>query len=428
MPVAAGKRSMALVLAFAGLALVPSRSRAAVDATSDCAGLQHEHRDPVLGEVVAPTPHLPRPAKGVMQLDPAFHTCVVRATDHAAEPPSTAFTRNDYARRQAFNANNTRFIAYASGGAWVLYDANTLAFLRVLNGPAGDAEPQWDPIDPHTLIYVPNNGGMKLLRLDVESNVTTVAADFAGRLPWSDAARVWTHSEGSPSADGRYWCLLAETSSFGALGVFTYDLQANTILGTKALDTSPDWVSMSPSGRSCVVSGTTAYDRTFTTSRTLLDGSEHADLALGADGHDYYVYVDFADTGYIRMVDIDTGVNTPLFPTYINGATTSLHISGKAFSRPGWALISTFNHSGTTEQWLHERVMAFELKASPKLINLAHHHSKYNEYWTQPQASVSRDFSRVMFTSNWGSTSATDVDAYMLVLPGVVPESPPLRD
>jgi hypothetical protein len=79
-------------------------------------------------------------------------------------------------------------------------------------------------------------------------------------------------------------------------------------------------------------------------------------------------------------------------------------------------VISTFNHSGTSEQWLHERVMAFELKANPKLINLAHHHSYYNDYWTQPQASVSRDFSRIMFTSNWGSTSATDVDDYMIRL------------
>jgi hypothetical protein len=411
------RSNRSIVLLAAPLLFTHWSNAHATDVNSECAAKYGSNFTPVTGQVVAQTPNSIRPLKGVVQMDPNFKSCVIRATDHAVEPPSTAFTRNDYARRQAFNANNTRFIAYASGGSWVLYDANTLAFIRVLNGPAGDAEPQWDPTDPNSLIYVPTNGGMKLLRLNVETNVTTVAADFTGRLPWAGAARNWTHSEGSPSADGRYWCLLSETSNFGALGVFTYDLQTNTILGTKALSTSPDWVSMSPSGRSCVVSGTTAYNRTFTTSRTLLNGSEHADLALGADGHDYYVYVDFADTGYIRMVDIDTGVNTPLFPTYINGATTSLHISGKAFSRPGWAVISTFNHSGTSEQWLHERVMAFELKANPKMINLAHHHSHYNDYWTQPQASVSRDFSRIMFTSNWGSTSATDVDDYMLVLP-----------
>ncbi|PKM05789.1 MAG: hypothetical protein CVV14_14915, partial [Gammaproteobacteria bacterium HGW-Gammaproteobacteria-4] len=48
---------------------------------------------------------------------------------------------------------------------------------------------------------------------------------------------------------------------------------------------------------------------------------------------------------------------------------------------------------------------------------IAHHHTAYNGYWTEPHASVNRDFSRVFFTSNWGSGSDTDVDAYMVRLP-----------
>ena len=57
------------------------------------------------------------------------------------------------------------------------------------------------------------------------------------------------------------------------------------------------------------------------------------------------------------------------------------------------------------------------MKASPKIINVAHHHEYYNGYWTQPHASVSRDFSRVVFNSNWGTTSATDIDTYLARLP-----------
>ena len=56
---------------------------------------------------------------------------MVRATDHAVEPPS-GFARNDYSRRQAFNANNTRVLVYSLNGAWHLYDANSLQPLRVL--------------------------------------------------------------------------------------------------------------------------------------------------------------------------------------------------------------------------------------------------------------------------------------------------------
>ncbi|MDP1698910.1 MAG: Ig-like domain-containing protein, partial [Xanthomonadaceae bacterium] len=50
-------------------------------------------------------------------------------------------------------------------------------------------------------------------------------------------------------------------------------------------------------------------------------------------------------------------------------------------------------------------------------INIAHHHTKYNGYWTEPHASVNRDFSRVFFTSNWENGSDTDVNAYMVKLP-----------
>src|SRR3546814_5895192 len=60
--------------------------------------------------------------------------------------------------------------------------------------------------------------------------------------------------------------------------------------------------------------------------------------------------------------------------------------------------------------------MAVELKANPKIINIAHHHTNYNGYWTEPHASVSRDFSHVLFSSNWGTSSDTDADAFMVRL------------
>jgi archaellum component FlaF (FlaF/FlaG flagellin family) len=423
-----------LGLLVAPLALLTAGSAHAVDVNADCAALYGASFNPVIGQVAAPTPGGARPAKGVPFKDPAFGTCVVRATDHAVEPPS-GFARNDYSRRQAFNANNTRVLVYSLNGAWHLYDANSLLPLRVLNGPAGDAEPQWDPTDPQSLFWIPINGGMVLNKLNVETNTSTTAANFAGKLPWADVARVWTKSEGSASADGRYWCFMAETSAFGIRGVFTYDLQTQTVLGTRSLSSRPDHISMSASGRWCTISGgdvsgaTMAWNRTFTQSVQLHQGGEHSDLALGADGHDYYVAVDYqSNAGDMYMLDIDTGVKTVLFPTYIAGTATAYHISGKAFAKPGWVLVSTYARSGA-EKWLHERVMAVELAAAPKIINIAHHHTSYNGYWTEPHASVSRDFSHVFFSSNWATTSDTDVDAFMVRLPdNLFSTSPPPVD
>ncbi|WP_397608425.1 hypothetical protein [Silanimonas sp.] len=390
--------------------------------TGPCLNFYTANYSPVVGEVMAPFKASPRPTKGVAQRDPFFGTCVVRATDHAAEPPS-GFARNDYSRRQAFNADNSRFIVYAFNGSWHLYDANTLAHIRALSGPAGDAEPQWHPTDPNRLYYLPTNGGMRMSVLDVNTNVTTLAADFTGKLPWAGVARVWTRSEGSPSADARYWCFHAENANFGILGVFTYDLQTQTVVGTRAMTARPDHISMSASGRHCVVSslngmgGTVAWNRTFTSSRQLHATSEHSDLGLSPTGEDIFVFVDYqSNAGDLVMVNLDTGVRTALFRTYLDGSGTAYHVSAKNFNVPGWMLLSTYAYSGP-ERWLHERIMAVELRASPTIIQLAHHQSRANGYWTEPHASVNRDFTRVLFTSNWGSTSDQDVDAYMVQLP-----------
>ncbi len=395
------------------LALLLPGFAGATDVNTECASLYGSSYTPVVGMVDKSIVSLSRPTKGVRQKDPAFGSCVYRATNHSAET-GTSFLRNDYSRRQAFNADNSYFLAYGYGGAWYLYNANTLQLIRKL-AFHGTAEPQWDATNPKVLYFLPSGGGMTMSKLNVDTNVSTVVADFRGRLPWSSAYRVWTRGEGSPSANGRYWCFMVENSSSGMLGLITYDLVNNTILGSRSMSTRPNHVSMSPSGKWCVVSSTTVYSQNLSTSRLLYNGTQHNDLALGADGRDYYVYTDQATTGYITTIDLETGARTSLIPTWIGGTVTSLHISGKAFNKPGWILVSTYSHSGSLK-WAHERVMAVEMKANPRVVSLVHHRTYINGYWTQPHATASRDFSRVLYNSNWGSTSSMDVDAYLVKL------------
>ena len=61
-----------------------------------------------------------------------------------------------------------------------------------------------------------------------------------------------------------------------------------------------------------------------------------------------------------------------------------------------------------------------QLKASPKIYNLAFHRAVENGYWTEPHATVNRDFTKVLFNSNWGVNSDTNIDAYMIELPANV--------
>ncbi|QSQ28282.1 hypothetical protein JY651_27550 [Pyxidicoccus parkwayensis] len=371
-------------------------------------------------------PTLAKPAKGAAVSEPTYKTCLVRATDHTTDGLS-GFARNDYSRRQAFNANSTKQLVYALDGSWHVYDANTRARLKKLSGPGGDAEPQWHPTNPDLLYYLPTNGvGMKLHELNVSTGATRVVGDFGARLKarWPTAAAAWTKSEGSPSADGRYWCFMVDTSNWSSVGVFTWDRDTDSILGT--YDTQgerPDHVSMSPSGNYCVVSGdgprgTAAFSRDFSTKTQLLSKSEHSDLALDANGDDIYVAVDYqSNGGDVFMLNLRTGVRTALFPTYLSGTATALHISGKAFAKPGWVLVSTYADYGGAQQWLHRKLLAVQLKANPTVYTLAHHRTASNGYWTEPVASVNRDFTRVAFNSNWGSGSDTDVDTYVVEIP-----------
>jgi hypothetical protein len=374
---------------------------------------------------VDPVPALAKPAKGVAVTEPTYKTCLVRATDYKADGLGT-FARNDYSRRQAFNANSTRQLTYTYNGSWHLYDANTHAHLKQLVGPAGDAEPQWDPSNPDLLNYLPNNGvGMQLYEMNVSTGATRVAADFSARLKakWPTAMAAWTKSEGSPSADGRYWCFMVDGEGWKSVGIFTWDKQTDTILGTyNTKGDRPDYVTMSPSGNYCVVSGdsagTTAFSRDLSTKTLLQAGTEHSDLALDANGDDNYVSVDYqSGGGEVFMHNLRTNVRTKLFDTYVNHTATALHVSGKAFRKPGWVVVSTYAEYGGPQQWLHKKVMAVQLAANPKIYNLGFNRTKYNGYWTEPHASVNRDFTRVTFNSNWGTGSEFDVDTYTIEIP-----------
>jgi hypothetical protein len=182
---------------------------------------------------------------------------------------------------------------------------------------------------------------------------------------------------------------------------------------------------MSPSGQWVVVSwddGPVAFSRDFSTSRKLHPKGEHSDLAIGADGDDYYVSIDYEGRGGpVFMRNLRTGVRTDLFPTYLQHTATAIHFSGKAFGRPGWVLASTYAEGGGPLQWLHAKVFAIELAPNPRVVLLAHDHVVYAEYFTEPHASVNRDFTRVVFNSNWDTGSKTDVDAYLIELPKGLP-------
>jgi hypothetical protein len=373
------------------------------------------------GRANPPVDKRAKPKKGEYHDEPSFHTCVVRATDHEKEGID-GFSRSDYSRRQAFNADSSFFFTNTREGGWFYYDAKTLEKIGPLQGLQGDAEPQWHPSDPNTLYYGYRNGGMEIMSLNVRSMNSRSVADFSGKVPWKDAARCWTRSEGSPSRDGRYWALQCETEKFDIRGYAVWDLVNKRVVGTKPSSVRPDHVSMTPSGRWVVTSGdehgTSAWSLDWKTQKKLHKLSEHSDIGIGANGHDYYVSVDYqSNEGYIFMVDIDTGERTNLIRTYNNGSAAAFHFSAKNYDKPGWVLVSSYNDTGPN-QWFMSKVFIMELKENPRIYQLAAHHSNVKDaYMAEPHATVNRDFTRVLFNSNWGVAGSDNIDAYLIKVP-----------
>jgi hypothetical protein len=387
---------------------------------------------------VRQAPNLPEPAAHAPFRDPVFGTCLVRVTDRKADLPpedTSAGLKNEYSRVQSFNADGSRIMVRGIDGTWYVYDAQTFQ----VTGPLPIVtDPRWDVRDPNRLYYAEDT---RLMAYQLGSEEPAVVHDFAKDLPNQSLAAVWTRYEGSPSRDGRTWGLMAQNQDWLAVTLLVYDQQADRVTAERDLPAplDIDSVTISPLGAYLLAFFTTAcepdqpaddahpcglmvYDRDLKNGRNLLRAIGHADTALDAGEREVLVYQD-VDTDHISMLDLASGAVTQLLPIDFSQTAIGLHFSGRAFDRPGWALVSTYNGGRPTSYtWMDDSVFAVELKAGGRVVRLAHTHSVYDEtmekdYWAEPHASVNPDFTRVLFTSNWGRTGTGEVEMFMITLP-----------
>jgi hypothetical protein len=156
----------------------------------------------VTGLEVVPDPGLPQPAVRVPFVDPAFGTCLVRVTDHAADLPdgeSPGWLKNEYARVQSFNADESRILVRGTSGSWYLYDA---ASLRPLGALSLGIDPRWDASDPNRL-YSFDGTLPRPRRSDRRAEtVHDFAPDFPGSRwpPCGCATRAAHRPTGAPGA------------------------------------------------------------------------------------------------------------------------------------------------------------------------------------------------------------------------------------
>jgi hypothetical protein len=390
---------------------------------------------------------LAEPAPRSAYVDPAYGMRVARVTDRKGDQAGGDMSKglkNEYSRVQAFNADGSRLIIRGTDASWYLYDASTLLPIKRLS-IEGPVDPRWDTMDLNVFYYFDDRC---LMRYDVSSDEKSVQHDFAPDFKGEDLGAVWTRYEGSQSMDNRYWGLMAEDTQSNTFALIIFDQQADRIIARRDMprDADPDTVTISPKGdylfacfdpapehqmgSDASPAGVMIYDSDLKNGRCILRVGGHCDLALDANGNEVLVYQDI-DTDHISMIDLATGSITDLFPIDFSHTGIGLHFSGRALDKPGWALVSTHDGDPKSYTWMDDQVFAVELKPYGRVARLAHTYSLVDEnqehdYWAEPQATVNQDFTKVLFTSNWGRSGTEEVDTYMVVLPPDWMESLPV--
>ncbi len=334
---------------------------------------------------------LAEPKARVPFRDPIFGTCLVRVTDRktdVSKDDRSTGMKNEYSRVQSFNADGSRLLVRGLEATWYVYDAQTLQPLMQV--PL-ETDPRWDAANPQLLYY---SDGTRLMAYHLDHKQQSVVHDFAADLPGKKLAAVWTRYEGSPSIDSRYWGLMAQDQDWNTIAFLVYDRQADRVIAKRDLPRpmSVDTVTLSPLGNYFLayhddycdygklggeanLCGLMVYDRNLKNGRGLLRIVGHSDVALDAQGREVLVYQDI-DTDNIAMLDLATGIITPLWPidfTHCDGC--GMHFSGRAVQRPGWALVSYFDGDPASYWWMDDQVIAIELGRGGRMVRLAHHHS-----------------------------------------------------
>jgi len=395
---------------------------------------------PVTGTAVYQPPDLAEPPPRQWFTDPTFGTCLVRVTDRRADLPAddpSGGLKNEYSRVQSFNADDSLILVRSTEANWYLYDAHSL---QPLGRVPIEVEPRWDAVDPDLLFY---SDGTRLMQYDVGSGQASLVHEFAADFPGQALSAVWTRYEGNPSRDGRFWGLMAEDEEWQTVAYLVYDRQTDQIAarrdlrGWSAQEREIDAVTISPLGtyflaytdRHCEAGlgsdaepcGLMVYDHNLQNGRSLVRIIGHSDLALDAGGREVLVFQD-VDADTIALLDLASGQVTALYPIDFSHTAIGLHFSGQSFDAPGWVLVSTHDGDRASHTWLDDQVFALELEPNGRVVHLAHTHSLVDEnqehdYWAEPQASVNRDFSRVLFTTNWNRSGTDQVEMFMVQLP-----------
>jgi O-antigen/teichoic acid export membrane protein len=341
------------------------------------------------------------PGRGETYMDPAFATTVKRISDARATPNSAGEGNlvritHEYATVSPFNHDNSLLIL-AHQSYYALYDGSG-DYLRDL--PFEMTEPRWSRHDPEVIYYLSGN---QLKQYDVGTRAASTVRSFG------QYSTVTGKGESDICFDGDHFVLVGDDRH-----VFVFEIGGGA--AGPALDTEGrviDSVQITPDHNVIVTwiepgegrfNGIELYDWNMGFLRQLDTQGGHGDVTRDTNGEELLVTT--ADPtggchGTIVKIRLADGQRTCLL---LLDWSLAVHVS--APDGNGWAVVSTYapGDPSPVQGWTGFTNEIFEVKLDGSAVRrLAQHRSRpFNAYTWTPRAAVSRDGSRVVYSSNYG--------------------------
>ena len=368
------------------------------------------------------------PTKGGTYTDPAFATSIKRlsdamnSTDNASRGGLTSVA-TEYSTASPFNSNNSRLILIHQS-YFGLYDGSGNYVGDLPFAVNASTEPRWSRTDPNVLYYVKGNS---LMKLDVASGAMSTVKTF------SEYSKISGKGESDISRDGDHFVFAGDDRH-----VFVYEISSGT--KGQALDTSGhafDQLYIAPNNSVLVgwnasgsgrYNGVELFDRNMGFQRQLTHAIGHMHLTRDTNGDDVLVWTNSDDAQPIA--NCQNGIVkvrlSDARQTCLLQLDWSLAVHITAGDGNGWAIVETYAPSNPFPQssaWAPytNEIVQVKLDGS-ETRRLLHHRSRpFDSYSYQPKATVSRDGTKLAFTSNYYLPKllgypAQYTDAYLVTL------------
>lgn len=350
------------------------------------------------------------PEAGGRRTDPTFGTTVKRLSD-AVATPNTAFTgRNlifvmtEYATMSPFNQDNSKLLLMHQS-YFALYDGSGNYIRDLPLEVHSGSEPRWSRSDPNVLYYTSGN---QLKKYDVATGAVAVVRAF------TEYTTVYGSGESDICFDGDHFVLVGDSRD-----IFVYEISTDTkgpVFDTTGLG-GFDSVYLTPDDNVLVnwytpgegrYRGVELYDRNMRFLRQVSRWIGHMDVTRDITGEEVLLLVNAGDPqpsancqNAVVKIRLSDAQSTCLISFDWRLAQ---HVSAPDGS--GWFFVSTYSSADLSppDGWptYANEILQIRLDGS-EIRRLAHHRSRpFDTYNSTPRAAVSRDGTRLVYSSNWG--------------------------